>query len=254
MTSQRNLYIFVPALAALMALTVADAAAQPAPVTDEQAEDRRVVVWRTKTDEAIDLEAVRDRSGFLGVGLLDLTPELRRHFGVPEDRGVMISRIVDDSPAARADLRPADIVTAIDDEPVDSSIRLSMRVATATEGDELRLERWRAGQRIELRIPLEVRERSRLDISPLIVRRFELGPGQEMEFETFQGGDQWIDHRWVEQAVETVGDQFAAGSFFAQLEALRSERNDLLDTLRRMEERLSALESELELLDRERPD
>ena len=44
------------------------------------------------------------RKGYLGVQLLDLTPELRVHFGVSEDSGVMISQIVEDSPAAAAGL------------------------------------------------------------------------------------------------------------------------------------------------------
>ena len=33
------------------------------------------------------------RRGFLGVGLTELTPELRTHFGVPEESGVMVSKV-----------------------------------------------------------------------------------------------------------------------------------------------------------------
>ena len=52
-----------------------------------------------------------DHSGkVLGVGLTDLTPELREHFGVGGDAGVMISRVVEDSPAAKAGLRVGDII------------------------------------------------------------------------------------------------------------------------------------------------
>jgi hypothetical protein len=42
------------------------------------------------------------RGGYLGVQLTDLTPELRRHFGVPEESGVMISGVSEEGPAATA--------------------------------------------------------------------------------------------------------------------------------------------------------
>ena len=35
--------------------------------------------------------------GYLGVSLVDLTPELRDHFGVPDDLGVMIGRVEQDT-------------------------------------------------------------------------------------------------------------------------------------------------------------
>ena len=37
---------------------------------------------------------------YIGVQLITLTPELRRHFGVPDDRGVMVSKVIEDTPAA----------------------------------------------------------------------------------------------------------------------------------------------------------
>jgi hypothetical protein len=40
--------------------------------------------------------------GRLGVFVLGITPELRKHFGVPEDRGVLVARVESGSPAASA--------------------------------------------------------------------------------------------------------------------------------------------------------
>lgn len=87
-----------------------------------------------------------DGRGYLGVELLPLTEELRRHFGVAEDRGVMISRIADDSPAAAAGLEAADIVISADGESVDSPATLSRLVRHKEPGEELSLEVFRDGR------------------------------------------------------------------------------------------------------------
>ena len=58
--------------------------------------------------------------GYLGVSLLDLTPELREHFGRKET-GVMVLRVTADGPAAKAGLQVGDVITAIDGIAVDSS-------------------------------------------------------------------------------------------------------------------------------------
>jgi len=61
------------------------------------------------------------RGGFLGVQLTDLTAELRTHFGVAADAGVMVAKVVDDSAAFRAGLAAGDIITRVDGESIGSS-------------------------------------------------------------------------------------------------------------------------------------
>ena len=45
------------------------------------------------------LHAAHGGGAFLGVQLSDLTAELRTHFGVPDDAGVLVGKVVDGSPA-----------------------------------------------------------------------------------------------------------------------------------------------------------
>lgn len=102
--------------------------------------------------------------GFLGVQLSDLTPELRTHFGVPEDVGVMVGKVVDGSPALRAGLEVGDVVTAVDGEPVASSSALARAVGGREDGDTVVLEVWRDGKMEKISATLEERER-RVEIS-----------------------------------------------------------------------------------------
>ena len=97
--------------------------------------------------------------GFLGVQLSDLTPELRTHFGVPEDVGVMVGKVVDGSPALRAGLEVGDVVTAVDGEPVASASALARAVGGHEDGDTVVLEVWRDGQMEKISATLEERER-----------------------------------------------------------------------------------------------
>ncbi len=51
--------------------------------------------------------------GRLGVFVMSLTPELRKHFGAAEDRGVMVARVEPMSAAAMAGIEPGDILVEV---------------------------------------------------------------------------------------------------------------------------------------------
>lgn len=96
---------------------------------------------------------------FLGVQLSHLTEELRVHFGVPEDAGVMVGKVVDGSPAFRAGVEVGDIVTAVDGVAVDSASSLARAIRGHENGDTVVLEVWRDGRMEKISAALEERER-----------------------------------------------------------------------------------------------
>lgn len=79
----------------------------------------------------IDLEELLDddwsskKKGYLGVGLSDLTDQLRTYFGVKGERGVLINSVTEDSPAKQAGLMAGDIVLKADDTDIKDSYALS---------------------------------------------------------------------------------------------------------------------------------
>ncbi|MEZ5332072.1 MAG: PDZ domain-containing protein [Thermoanaerobaculia bacterium] len=127
-------------------------------------DDARVVVAdgrahrvRFITHEGGAFDLLGAGGGFLGVELVDLTPELRTHFGVPEEAGVMVGRVVDDSPAWRAGLRVGDIVTAIGGTAVGSSGDLAREVR-GHGGETTVLDLWRDGGLEQVEVTLEERD------------------------------------------------------------------------------------------------
>jgi len=109
--------------------------------------------------------------GYLGVGLTDLTPELRAHFGVPQEAGVMISKVDAGSPAEKAGLKVGDVVTAVDGKPISTSFDLRLRIRGAEDGAATTIEVWRGGKVQTLTASLEKRERPEVDLAPLFIRK-----------------------------------------------------------------------------------
>ncbi len=96
--------------------------------------------------------------GYLGIELAELTPELRRHFGVDESAGVMVSKVLDDSPAARAGLKVGDIISAVEGEAVATSHGLASAIRKKEEGQSVLLEIWRDGSVSNLTAAVEERK------------------------------------------------------------------------------------------------
>jgi serine protease Do len=98
--------------------------------------------------------------GWLGVGIQPLTPELARKFGVREGEGVLVNEVFEKDPAASAGIKPGDIITKIDGNPVDTPNRLSRLVAGLLPGATAKVEVVRDQARLTLDVGLTERRDS----------------------------------------------------------------------------------------------
>ncbi len=92
--------------------------------------------------------------GFLGVNIQTLTRELAESEGLGEARGVLVTRVMQASPAARAGLRRGDIITRIDDKQTLTAAHVVNAVGMAGSGKRVRLEVMRSGKPRVMRIEL----------------------------------------------------------------------------------------------------
>ena len=72
--------------------------------------------------------------GWLGVAIQELTPELASQFGLTDTKGVLVSDVMDDSPAKKAGFERADVITEYDGKPMDSPTHLRNAVAQTPIG------------------------------------------------------------------------------------------------------------------------
>jgi serine protease Do len=92
--------------------------------------------------------------GFLGVSVQDLTPALAEALDVPAPGGAIVGGVEPGSPAARAGLRPDDVVVAIDGDEIESARALTRRVGFAEPGDTVVLTVHRDGKPRQVKVAL----------------------------------------------------------------------------------------------------
>lgn len=144
---------------------------------DKKVEKHRVMVINEDGKERVlEGDGPMVRRGYLGVGLTEMTPELRTHFGAPEESGVMVSRVEAGSPAEKAGLKVGDIISSVDGKPVESSWDVSARVREYEEGQQAPLEVWRNGKVMTVTATVTLKERPEMDMGPLFFKHGEGGP------------------------------------------------------------------------------
>jgi serine protease Do len=92
--------------------------------------------------------------GWLGVALQPLTPELARSFNAKDTKGVLVSDVVPDSPAAKAGLKPGDILLEFEGKKTEEPADLQRAVGLASPGNTAKIKVWRdsAERTVELKI------------------------------------------------------------------------------------------------------
>lgn len=97
---------------------------------------------------------------YVGVSMVALNPEIkqelqnRQGLNISEDKGVLIVKVMPNSPAQKAGLQQGDVITAIDDQEVTDPGEVQKTVDQLTIGETLSLKVTRQGNTLD--IPVEV--------------------------------------------------------------------------------------------------
>jgi serine protease Do len=94
--------------------------------------------------------------GYLGVSMLNVTPEIARELGLREVDGAVVTGVLPDSPAEKSGLRPRDVIRRFNGRPVKDMLALRSRVAESEIGTRVELGIVRAGE--EQKIAAEIAE------------------------------------------------------------------------------------------------
>jgi serine protease Do len=97
----------------------------------------------------------RVRRGFLGVGIQDLTPDIASSFGLPSTvEGVLVSDVQDEGPAAKADVKPGDVILTVNGAKTRSASELRNTIAMLGPTGKAKLEVLREGKKRTLDVAL----------------------------------------------------------------------------------------------------
>ncbi|MEA5571194.1 HhoA/HhoB/HtrA family serine endopeptidase [Calothrix sp. UHCC 0171] len=97
---------------------------------------------------------------FIGIGMEDLTPELAKQINanpnnpirIPEINGILVARVVPNSPAANAGIRVGDVVVQVDGQRINNGEQLLNIVEQSRIGQTLQLKVQRGNQTQQLSI------------------------------------------------------------------------------------------------------
>ncbi len=85
------------------------------------------------------------RRGVLGVQIQDLTSDLAAAFGLSGKKGAVVVAVEPNSPAKKAGLRSSDIITAINNKPVNSATAVRNRIGLLRIGERVKITVIRKG-------------------------------------------------------------------------------------------------------------
>ncbi|MGH7853179.1 MAG: S1C family serine protease [Candidatus Binatia bacterium] len=107
---------------------------------------------RTVMDQLIDSGKVR--RGQLGIAIQPVTGEQAEKLGLKESQGVLVASVAPKSPAARAGLRPGDVIIAFQGQPITDGNTLRNRIASTLPGTQVKLSILRDRREQEVQVTL----------------------------------------------------------------------------------------------------
>ena len=105
-------------------------------------------------------------SGFIGVGLADVTPQVARQYDLPVDHGALIVNVMPDGPADRAGLEPGDIIVRWGDKEVQNRASLMLLVSRSPVGSTVLVGIVRDGREMVIEVEVGDRRESVMDQVP----------------------------------------------------------------------------------------
>jgi serine protease Do len=183
-------------------------------------------------EHRIVIRTMDDTRGWLGVKLDALNDQLGDYFGVKDGAGVLVTEVVEDSPAAGAGLQAGDVIVKVGDEDVASPDALHEALAGTKAGDERAVQVLRKGSRRTVNLKLGEMPRD-----AMTARRIEIIRDGEA------GNAKMIAPRMLRRMGRT-GDGDESGEREIIIEHKRRAAEDLADVRQEME----ALRQELQQL------
>jgi len=93
--------------------------------------------------------------GWLGVQIQDVDRELAESFNLNRPEGALVARVIPDSPAAKSDLQPGDVILEFNEESVDSAAALPPLVGAVEPGEHASVLVLRDGDRQTIDVTID---------------------------------------------------------------------------------------------------
>jgi serine protease Do len=117
-----------------------------ASVRTAQDQQRRIEVAPEPGDEDTMVMLGNEGASWLGVESQEISSEKAKELKLPAERGVLLERIVPDSPAAKAGLKDNDVITEINGQRVEGAAQFRRMIHEIPAGRSAQFTIWRDGR------------------------------------------------------------------------------------------------------------
>lgn len=135
----------IPALLFVAGLAAAPASAVAGP---------SIAPWSNQQSQMVQTFEWSTAKGRLGVMVMSLTPELRKHFGAPEDRGVLVAHVESGTAAAKAGIEVGDVIVEVHGKKIDAAPDVLSAIADVGKGQPTKINLLRDGKARTLDVTL----------------------------------------------------------------------------------------------------
>lgn len=135
-------------LVAVVGLTVVVTntdASQKEKLKEKAEKEKKYASSEDGTRQFFMLPEINGEGSYLGVYLEEVTPDRMKELGLAEERGAIVMKIVDGSPAAKAGLKENDVVVSFNGQRVDSIIALRRLLSETPPDRNVQIEVIRGG-------------------------------------------------------------------------------------------------------------
>ena len=122
-------------------------------------------------------------TSYLGIGVVEVTPDRAKTLNLREVRGVEVSRLEENGPAAKAGVKEGDVVLEYNGNPVDGVEQFVRMVRETPPGRAVKLTVWRNGAAQNLTVTVGERQGTVLTTPGGTVRIPEIPPVEIPRFE-----------------------------------------------------------------------
>src|SRR5271170_3764726 len=143
----KNIFVSVAGVAALgvvLAALPSHSALRQVPALQVDESDQRQQVMRAP--EVRNFEFAFGEGSWLGVETNEVTSEKAKELKLPAERGVVLGKIMNDSPASKAGLKENDVVTEINGQRVEGTSQFRRMIREIPPGRTAQLIVWRDGR------------------------------------------------------------------------------------------------------------
>jgi serine protease Do len=128
---------------------------------EQRIAEQKVELLPDFDDQEINVTMDDDGSSWLGVELHEVTSDSAKELKLSAERGVVVGKIVPDSPAAKAGLKENDVVTEINGLRVEGAAQFRRMIHETPAGRTVQLTVWRDGRAQNLSVTLGKSEERR---------------------------------------------------------------------------------------------